>query len=38
MHGDVITDAMPAPLDDAEQRRLTAEELVTALVELHGVD
>ena len=38
MHGDVITDAMPAPLDDAEQRRRTAEELVTALVELHAVD
>jgi aminoglycoside phosphotransferase (APT) family kinase protein len=38
MEGDVITDAMPAALDDAEQRRRTAEELVTALVELHAVD
>jgi aminoglycoside phosphotransferase (APT) family kinase protein len=38
MHGDVITDAMPPALDDSQQRRRTAEELVTALVELHGVD
>src|SRR5262249_44615164 len=38
MHGDVITTAMPTPLDDAEQRGRTADELVAALVELHEVD
>ena len=38
MHGDVITSAMPAPLDNPDQRRLVADELVTALVELHDVD
>ena len=29
---------MPAPLDNPDQRRLVADELVTALVELHDVD
>ncbi|MGO9819048.1 MAG: phosphotransferase family protein [Solirubrobacteraceae bacterium] len=38
MHGDVITSTMPEPLDNPEQRRLVADELVTALVELHDVD
>jgi aminoglycoside phosphotransferase (APT) family kinase protein len=38
IHGDVITSTMPAPLDNPEQRRLVADELVTALVELHDVD
>ena len=38
MHGAVITSAMPAPLDNPDQRRLVADELVTALVELHDVD
>jgi aminoglycoside phosphotransferase (APT) family kinase protein len=38
MVGDVITSTMPAPLDNPEQRRRVADELVAALVELHGVD
>jgi aminoglycoside phosphotransferase (APT) family kinase protein len=37
-HGDVITSTMPAPLDNPQQRRQVADELVMALVELHGVD
>jgi aminoglycoside phosphotransferase (APT) family kinase protein len=36
--GDVIVSSMPAPLDDPEQRARTAEELIEALVEIHGVD
>jgi len=36
--GDVITDAMPAPLDNPEQRRLIARQLIEALVEVHDVD
>jgi aminoglycoside phosphotransferase (APT) family kinase protein len=36
--GEVITDAMPAALDDEAQRRRVAEELVDALVEVHAVD
>ncbi|MGI8507045.1 MAG: phosphotransferase family protein [Solirubrobacteraceae bacterium] len=36
--GDVITDAVPAPLDNSEQRGQIADELIDALVELHAVD
>jgi aminoglycoside phosphotransferase (APT) family kinase protein len=36
--GDVIVSSMPAPLDSPEQRARTAEELIEALVEIHGVD
>jgi aminoglycoside phosphotransferase (APT) family kinase protein len=36
--GDVITDTMPEPLDSPEQRRLIADQLIEALVELHSVD
>jgi aminoglycoside phosphotransferase (APT) family kinase protein len=36
--GEVITDAIPAPLDNPEQRARIAQELIDALVELHGVD
>ena len=36
--GEVITDAIPAGLDNAEQRSRIADELVDALVELHGID
>jgi aminoglycoside phosphotransferase (APT) family kinase protein len=36
--GDVITDTMPEPLDSREQRAAIAEELIDALVEVHGVD
>ena len=36
--GQVITSSLPGPLDTLEQRRLVADELVDALVELHGVD
>jgi aminoglycoside phosphotransferase (APT) family kinase protein len=36
--GDVIVSSMPAPLDTPEQRARTAEELIEALVEIHGVD
>jgi aminoglycoside phosphotransferase (APT) family kinase protein len=36
--GDVIVSSMPAPLDNPEQRARTAEELIEALVEIHGVD
>jgi aminoglycoside phosphotransferase (APT) family kinase protein len=38
MQGEVITSTMPSSLDDPEQRRRTAAELVAALVELHEVD
>jgi aminoglycoside phosphotransferase (APT) family kinase protein len=38
LHGDVITSTMPEPLDNPGQRKLVADELVTALVELHDVD
>ena len=38
LHGDVITDAVPAALDTSEQRRRIGEELVDALVEIHAVD
>jgi aminoglycoside phosphotransferase (APT) family kinase protein len=36
--GEVITDSIPAPLDNPEQRAQIAEELIDALIELHGVD
>jgi aminoglycoside phosphotransferase (APT) family kinase protein len=36
--GEVITDSIPAALDCEEQRARIADELVDALVELHGID
>ncbi len=36
--GEVIADSIPEPLDTPEQRGLLADELIDALVELHGVD
>jgi aminoglycoside phosphotransferase (APT) family kinase protein len=36
--GEVMADSIPRPLDTPEQRALIAEELIDALVELHGVD
>jgi aminoglycoside phosphotransferase (APT) family kinase protein len=36
--GEVITDAIPAALDDPEQRSRLADELIDALIELHGID
>jgi aminoglycoside phosphotransferase (APT) family kinase protein len=36
--GEVITNSVPAPLDDQEQRAAIAEQLVQGLVELHAVD
>jgi aminoglycoside phosphotransferase (APT) family kinase protein len=36
--GDVITSAVPAPLDTPEERRRIGEELIDALVEIHAVD
>jgi aminoglycoside phosphotransferase (APT) family kinase protein len=36
--GEVIADSIPGALDSPEQRALVAEELIDALVELHGVD
>jgi aminoglycoside phosphotransferase (APT) family kinase protein len=38
IHGVVVTDTVPAALDDPEQRGRIADELIDALVELHGVD
>jgi aminoglycoside phosphotransferase (APT) family kinase protein len=38
LEGTVVTTEIPAPLDTPEGRRGIAEELVDALVELHGVD
>jgi aminoglycoside phosphotransferase (APT) family kinase protein len=38
VHGDVITDAVPPALDVPAQRRRIGEELIDALVEIHGVD
>ena len=38
MDGVVITDTIPDALDDPEQRRRTADELIDALVEIHAVD
>jgi aminoglycoside phosphotransferase (APT) family kinase protein len=38
IHGEVVSDAMPAALDVPEERRRMAEELIDALVELHATD
>ncbi len=38
VHGEVITDALPGPLDDVDERRRISDELIDALVELHAVD
>lgn len=38
LEGEVITHAIPAPLDVPEERRRLGEEVVDALVELHSVD
>ena len=38
VEGVVVTDKLPRPLDNPEQRERIADELVEALVELHGVD
>jgi aminoglycoside phosphotransferase (APT) family kinase protein len=37
VEGDVITTAIPDPLDTPEQRRRIADELIDALVEIHAV-
>jgi aminoglycoside phosphotransferase (APT) family kinase protein len=36
--GEVITDSIPDPLDNPEQRNRIADELIDSLVELHAVD
>jgi aminoglycoside phosphotransferase (APT) family kinase protein len=38
VEGDVVTGAMPAALDTPEERRRCADDLIDALVEVHGVD
>ena len=38
VEGVVVTDALPEPLDNPEQRSGIADELIEALVELHAVD
>jgi aminoglycoside phosphotransferase (APT) family kinase protein len=38
VEGDVIVTAIPEALDNPEQRRLIAEELIDSLVEIHAVD
>jgi len=38
IHGAVVTDTIPEPLDTPEQRERIADELIDALVELHGAD
>jgi aminoglycoside phosphotransferase (APT) family kinase protein len=38
VEGEVITDSVPAALDDDGQRRRIADELVDGLVELHGAN
>jgi aminoglycoside phosphotransferase (APT) family kinase protein len=38
VEGEVVTHAMPAPLDNPAERARTAEELIDALVELHAID
>ncbi len=38
VEGEVIANTIPAELDDPEQRRRIADQLIDALVELHGVD
>jgi aminoglycoside phosphotransferase (APT) family kinase protein len=38
VHGAVVTDSIPAPLDSPPERARMADELIDALVELHAVD
>jgi aminoglycoside phosphotransferase (APT) family kinase protein len=38
VHGDVITNSIPEPLDNPDQRARIADELIDSLVELHAVD
>ncbi len=38
IHGAVITDTIPEPLDTPQQRERIADELIDALVEVHGAD
>jgi aminoglycoside phosphotransferase (APT) family kinase protein len=38
VHGEVVTDRIPAPLDTPEERSRIADELIDSLVELHAVD
>jgi aminoglycoside phosphotransferase (APT) family kinase protein len=38
IHGVVVTDTLPEPLDNPDQRARIADELIDALVELHDVD
>jgi aminoglycoside phosphotransferase (APT) family kinase protein len=38
VHGEVIVSSVPGDLDTASQRRAIGEQLVDALVEIHGVD
>jgi len=38
IHGEVIVSSVPAPLDEPAQRRRIGEQLMEALVEIHGVD
>jgi aminoglycoside phosphotransferase (APT) family kinase protein len=38
VRGDVVTDSVPTALDNPEQRERIADELLDALVELHGID
>ncbi len=38
LEGAVVTDTLPEPLDNPEQRGRIADELIDALVELHAVD
>jgi aminoglycoside phosphotransferase (APT) family kinase protein len=38
VEGEVITDTLPAALDNVEQRGRIADQLIDALVELHSVD
>ena len=38
MHGEVITDTMPASLDSPEERARIADQLIDGMVEIHSVD
>jgi aminoglycoside phosphotransferase (APT) family kinase protein len=38
LHGEVITKEVPAALDTPEERRRIGEQLIDALVEIHGVE
>jgi aminoglycoside phosphotransferase (APT) family kinase protein len=38
VQGEVMTDTMPAPLDNPQERDRIADQLIEALVELHAVD